>query len=98
MTQIFVASLAMSLAFAALSLYAGHAFRRGRVVNGRLVFIIAATIGFLGMMGAMWGPLDLWIALIPALLVAPVVGAVCHRLTRPDVLATAYLSRRSPTN
>jgi len=52
MTQIFVASLAMSLAFAALSLYAGHAFRRGRVVNGRLVFIIAATIGFLGMMAA----------------------------------------------
>jgi hypothetical protein len=99
MVQISIASSAMALGIASLSLYAGYAFRRGKVLNGRLVFLFAAAIGFFGVLGALWGPLDLWIALIPAFLVGPMSGVISYRLTRHDVLATtAYLGRRSPTN
>ena len=87
----------MSIALAAVSLYVGLAFRRDRIVDGKLIFTLATAIGFIGTLGALWGWLDLWIALFPAFLVGPLAGAIAHRLTRADVLTvTGYLGKSRP--
>jgi hypothetical protein len=87
----------MSLCIAAFSMYVGAAFRRGAALTARVRFKVPATIAFLGVLGALWGPLPFWAALIPALFVGLVAGVVARRLSEPDVLeTTAYLGKSRP--
>jgi uncharacterized membrane protein YjjB (DUF3815 family) len=95
--QIVIASVAMSLLIAAFSLYAGATFRRGRPLSPRIRFWVPTAVMFFGMLGALWGPVPLWTAFIPAILIGFLSGMISRRMTEPDILeVTAYLGKSRP--
>ena len=98
LVQIAIASSVMGVILGGFTLFVSYRFRRGRPLAPRLTFILSSAIGFFGMVGAMWGPLDLWVALIAAVIVGPMAGAIGSYFSRPDILAITTGHPGSPTN
>jgi hypothetical protein len=95
--QIVIASGAMSLLIATFSLYVGATFRRGRQLSPKIRFWVPAAVMFFGMIGALWGPVPLWTAFIPAIPVGLLSGMISRRMSEPDILeVTAYLGKSRP--